>query len=382
MYTRCSACGTIYEVGEDALQASLGIVRCGHCGERFDALERLSNELPPADDDRTPATGPAAHVPTLTHAVTTGTDPFAAAFPFHPADNVPTADASEPEEDGSTAPDANTAGSIARYPGSLSDLRGVVPPMVERDPGDEPVATPPAPAGPDLEVVPGEHAGDAAQREADAVPSREAAQPDKPDDPAEPACDEPGAFADPLAADADASGPQPPLVDTDAPVYVAPRRRVRRSDMLLAAGCLVLVAVLAAQVAWAERVALVLNPATQAWTLRACAAVGCRLPPIRDVSRLELLSRDVRPDPGRAGALMITATVRNDAPFTQPWPIVVTRLMDLDHRTVAMRRFRPSAYLPDAARRKAGIAPGTTAAIALEVVDPGRSAVSFHFSFD
>lgn len=382
MYTRCSACGTIYEIGEDVLQASLGIVRCGECGERFDALVSLSNELPAAADDQAPTIGSAAPVPTLTHAVTTGVDPFAVAFPFHPAGNSPAANTLEPGEDGSIAPDAHAAGSIARYPGSLTDLRGVVPPMVERDPGDEPVAAPPAPAGPEPETLPGERAGDAAQGEADAVPSRQEAQPGPPDDLVEPTRDEPAASADPVAANADSTASQPAPADVDVPVYVAPRRRIRRSDMLLTAGCLVLVAVLAAQVAWAERVALVLNPATQAWTLRACAAIDCHLPPIRDVSRLELLSRDVRPDPGRAGALMITATVRNDAPFTQPWPIVVTRLTDLDNRTVAMRRFRPSAYLPDAARRKAGIAPGTTAAIALEVADPGRRAVSFHFSFD
>jgi len=38
--------------------------------------------------------------------------------------------------------------------------------------------------------------------------------------------------------------------------------------------------------------------------------------------------------------------------------------------------------MPDAARRAAGIAAGTTAAVAFEVVDPGKRAVSFHFGFE
>ncbi|MGH8183900.1 MAG: DUF3426 domain-containing protein, partial [Rhodanobacteraceae bacterium] len=167
------------------------------------------------------------------------------------------------------------------------------------------------------------------------------------------------------------------------PVYVPPRRRrVRRSDGLWAAGCLILVLALAAQIAWAQRVALVRAPATQAWALHACASLGCRLPLIRDVAKLELLSRDIRPDPGAAGALMITATVRNDAAFRQPWPVVVVELTDLDNDVVAMRRFRPVEYMPDPVRRTAGIAPGTTAAVAFEVADPGKRAVSFHFGFE
>jgi hypothetical protein len=47
-----------------------------------------------------------------------------------------------------------------------------------------------------------------------------------------------------------------------------------------------------------------------------------------------------------------------------------------------MRRFRPSEYMTDPARRAAGIAPGATAAVAFEVADPGRRAVAFQFGFE
>ena len=39
--TRCSACGTAFRVVQDQLKISEGWVRCGHCGEVFDALEGL-----------------------------------------------------------------------------------------------------------------------------------------------------------------------------------------------------------------------------------------------------------------------------------------------------------------------------------------------------
>jgi hypothetical protein len=38
--------------------------------------------------------------------------------------------------------------------------------------------------------------------------------------------------------------------------------------------------------------------------------------------------------------------------------------------------------MSDPARLAAGIAPGTTAAVAFEVADPGKRAVSFHFGFE
>jgi hypothetical protein len=149
-----------------------------------------------------------------------------------------------------------------------------------------------------------------------------------------------------------------------------------------ALGCLVLALVLAAQLAWIKRVDLFRDPATHAGVARACQVIDCRLPPIRDESKLELVSRDVRPDPQASGALMITATVRNNADFRQPWPVVVVELTDLDNNVVAMRRFRPAEYMPDAARRAAGIAAGATSAVAFEVADPGRRAVAFRFSFE
>ena len=167
-----------------------------------------------------------------------------------------------------------------------------------------------------------------------------------------------------------------------APVYVRPRRRVSRASVAWALGCVLSAGLLAAQLAWADRVELFRNPATQTWMARICRVVPCNLPLIKDTSQLELLSRDVRPDPNAAGALTITATVRNNATFRQPWPVVVVELNDLDNRPVAMRRFRPSEYMTDPARRGAGIAPGATAVVAFEVADPGRRAVAFQFGFE
>ncbi|MCX7514476.1 zinc-ribbon and DUF3426 domain-containing protein [Frateuria sp. STR12] len=160
----------------------------------------------------------------------------------------------------------------------------------------------------------------------------------------------------------------------------APRQRARRWPWVLT--CALLTLLLAAQVAWAKRDLLVADPAIGTWLRQACASLGCKLPLVRDVHRLHLVARDVQAHPSVPGALMISATVRNDAPFAQPYPVVTMILSDADGHRVAMRRLHPTDYLDDNAALRAGLAPGASAALLIEVADPGTRAVAFEFGFE
>ena len=100
-----------------------------------------------------------------------------------------------------------------------------------------------------------------------------------------------------------------------------------------------------------------------------------------DPSTLELLSREIRPHPSVPSALIISATLRNDAKFTQAFPAVEITLSDLDENRIAMRRFAPQEYLGDTRAVATGLAPGGTAALVFEVADPGKNAVAFEFKF-
>lgn len=181
----------------------------------------------------------------------------------------------------------------------------------------------------------------------------------------------------------------PPVVDTPAepaitPRFVqerrAPRPRTRRWPWVLT--CALLSVLLAGQLAWAKRDALIADPSAGRWLREACASLGCELPLVRDVHQLHLVARDVQAHPSVPGALMISATVRNDAPFAQPYPVVTLILSDADGRRVAMRRLRPSEYLGDGAAARAGLAPGASAALLFEVADPGTRAIGFEFGFE
>lgn len=177
-----------------------------------------------------------------------------------------------------------------------------------------------------------------------------------------------------------------PRAGTDrllTPAFTRRRRRARseRNGRWIA-GSLVLMLTLGAQVAWAERERWIDDARARAWLDPVCEKLHCALPPRHDANLLELISRDIRPHPSVPGALIISATVRNDANFPQAFPVVEITLSDLDETRIAMRRFQPRDYVNDARAIAGGLAPGASTALVFEVADPGRNAVAFEFKFD
>jgi predicted Zn finger-like uncharacterized protein len=112
-----------------------------------------------------------------------------------------------------------------------------------------------------------------------------------------------------------------------------------------------------------------------------CSFLRCELPLRVDLSRIELVSRDVRKHPRVAGALLINATLVNRADFPQPYPILEVTFSNPSGTPVASRRFHPDEYLGDETDIKAGMPVSTSLQMMLEIEDPGEDAVSFQFDF-
>ncbi len=168
------------------------------------------------------------------------------------------------------------------------------------------------------------------------------------------------------------------------PAFAKKRRRARRPrrEWPWLAGCALLLLTLAGEIAWAEHARWIDDARARAWLEPVCATLGCRLPLRRDAATLQLLSRDIRPHPSVTGALIISATLRNDAAFAQAFPTVEISLSDLDEKRIAMRRFQPREYLGDTRALASGLAPGASTSLVFEVADPGRNAVAFEFRFE
>lgn len=187
----------------------------------------------------------------------------------------------------------------------------------------------------------------------------------------------------PETASSDAQSAQDAFADLIVTPRFAREQRItktRRWPWILA--CLILLLGLSAQLAWALRDTLVADPTVGPLLRQTCAAINCTLPPVRDVAKLRLLARDVQTHPTVTGALLISATIRNDAPFTQPWPVVTIRLSDANGKALAMRRLNPYEYLDDTEQLRQGLAPGASTALIFEVEDPGRKAVAFDLGFE
>jgi predicted Zn finger-like uncharacterized protein len=178
-----------------------------------------------------------------------------------------------------------------------------------------------------------------------------------------------------------------PLPDVFGDLVVTPRfardtraDRPRRWPWIVA--CLLLLLALLAQLGWALRDSLVADATIGPLLQDTCAALQCQLPEVRDITKLQLLARDVQTHPTVPGALLISATLRNEASFTQPWPVVTIRLSDGNGKVIAMRRLNPYEYLDDTDALRRGLPPGARTALVFEVEDPGHQAVGFDMGFE
>jgi Zn-finger nucleic acid-binding protein len=111
-----------------------------------------------------------------------------------------------------------------------------------------------------------------------------------------------------------------------------------------------------------------------------CKTFGCKLPPWREPQAFTMLSRDVRPSPDAPGTLLVQATFRNDARWSQPWPALQLSLSDADGRSIGARVFSANEYL-DKSVTQTELSPGQSAQVSLRLREPETPTSSFTFDF-
>jgi hypothetical protein len=137
---------------------------------------------------------------------------------------------------------------------------------------------------------------------------------------------------------------------------------------------------LAMQLVLAQRDALAADARWRPTVGALCGVLRCALPAWRQPDAFTMLSRDVRPHPRAPGTLHIDASFRNDARWSQAWPLLLVSLSDIDGRVVGTRAFTPREYL-GAPPTQNTLASGQTAAVTLDVVEPAPGIVAFSFEF-
>ncbi|MCW9023552.1 MAG: DUF3426 domain-containing protein [Gammaproteobacteria bacterium] len=145
---------------------------------------------------------------------------------------------------------------------------------------------------------------------------------------------------------------------------------------------LILLVAMAAQAALFRNLDIVnMFPQTQPLLEIYCGYLPCRVHAQRDIDQIKITDRDIRVHPSEKKALLITATIINKASFHQPYPDIEVMLSDLTGATVAHRRFTPADYMGKLNTPFLLMKPGTPVHISIGVLDPGKDAVNFEFSF-
>lgn len=147
-------------------------------------------------------------------------------------------------------------------------------------------------------------------------------------------------------AAAPGAAPEPAAVS-----ILARESRTERSRfpwISLCGACIAAIA-LAAQAAWQYRDLIAAyfpqaKPALEA----ICAEAGCRISAPVDAQAISIESSDLQADPANRAVLVLSAIVRNRAPFAQAPPLLELSLTDAGDAPLARRVLRPADYAPDA----------------------------------
>lgn len=135
------------------------------------------------------------------------------------------------------------------------------------------------------------------------------------------------------------------------------------------------------QVIFFNRDVLANKPGLRPYMLSFCELAHCKISELRDLSRLELSSKNVYSHPSVDNALMITAVIVNQAEFAQRFPVLQISFTNLVGDVIMARQFKPGEYLNADEENLTEMQPGLPIQITLEVVDPGNNATAYEFNF-
>ncbi|NNF51236.1 MAG: DUF3426 domain-containing protein [Gammaproteobacteria bacterium] len=324
MFTQCPDCQTIFELGIVDLKAADGQVCCGECNRVFNALASLT-DVPPGTHEELRAHADASAQSEIAEAEYTPEGVSGNLFEDEPDE------AEDGDEDSHWAPDDQglaedeVAGlERARWEQKLAEL-GLDP---DEQNADEAQDTPP---------------GDKDDQE----PSEE---------------DE--------AADEDADEPE-----SEADWLLPPKKTT--SNWRWAVGAVIAGIALLVQSVHFWRADLAAAPVFGQWLNPVYSSLGAPLPENWDVSAYSVAKDTVSDYPEVAGALLVNATIANEADRAQPHPLLKITLLDRWGEPIGERFFAANEYLAEMSDASKLIRPGETKLASMLIMDPGAGAVSY-----
>jgi predicted Zn finger-like uncharacterized protein len=361
VYTQCSKCETVFRLSAEALRAAGGQVRCGRCGEVFNALARLAEEATafPAGESSLESETRADAILQSVEPVSPAAAPAPAPAPAREGDEIAhlkilDAQGEEVDLDASlefTLPPGELDRIfIETSPSPLQLLAASVKPS--------PARGAPAPAQAEhMQAAPAQaEPMRAAPISAPAMPTRSTPATSG----SVPAAAIPGlAVSEDIRQEMLASYQRAELPEINAP------RRRQLPPAVWASAAVALALLLVFQVVQTDG----------AWLSVHAPMQGGDGKPSAVLSTYQLRQWGVTGDPGANGTLRVRASIMNAAAQLQPYPLLRVTLADRFGTRVGAREFEPAEYLGKAPARM--LAPGERVDATLNILDPGKDAEGF-----
>jgi len=158
------------------------------------------------------------------------------------------------------------------------------------------------------------------------------------------------------------------------------------ATILWSVGILLLTATLFIEYLWFNRDEFSQTAEFQTLITTICKQLECENISLRDASKMELITRNVYSHPNEKNALIVDITMKNNAEFAQPYPVLQIDFSDIRGDTIAARRFLPDDYLSiedfqTETKQRQLLQPDASTAITLEIQDPGKQAMTYEFNF-
>jgi predicted Zn finger-like uncharacterized protein len=355
MFAQCPSCQTVFRVSAAHLKVAAGTVRCGACGQVFNALATLIDDLPPSASPEPPELND-IEAPTLS-------DTSLGAIQPEPELEL-MSDRPEPiqlDEEGDQI-EAET---------SLTDL-DLASIDAAHDSADQQVDFAAVEAGDEL---PAWDIGDDEQEQEEARALVTSAD-------AEASRDQPETVHHEIVYDNEDSD----LAD-EIPLALRGAEGRRRSARggLWVTGSVLLILLAVLQLVWFRHGWVTAQlPEARPLIGSLCELLTCPQPKATSAqsdSPVRLYSRDVRYHPGLEATLLVNATLNNQGEAAEPYPVLELSLFDTNGGLIGIRRFQPRDYLDSSIDPAIGIEPGQPVHIVLEIAATEQNAVSFEFRF-
>ena len=403
VFTQCSKCETVFRLSAEVLRAAGGQVRCGKCGEVFNALAHLAEDasaftagessfdLETRADDilQSPAPpSPRRAQPSPEDFAPPGVE--IARLQILDWDESDTSDQPAAESaDSATEQSGETSLEFTLPPGELDRIfvetkRGVrarippAPPQESAEPEEIEVfnAAQPdtaVPIGPIPKSAAPAAAGPAAASPAASVPA-----------PAPSGFEVSEEVRLEMLSGIDSSADAESIVELEQPRRAIRRRRSpfdhapqesARSFIPWLAAAITAGVLLIAQVVHQNREWLAAHAPLGGSLSTLYSKMGTPVAPPANLSAYQLRQWGVTGDPAGDGTLRLRASILNTAAQLEPYPLLRVTLANRFGGSIGTRDFEPSEYLGKPTAKL--LAPGERTDATLDILDPGKSAEGF-----